>query len=199
VNSTPRSDDTAQYSEDQVTRILRRAVTIDATLGTLMNERALRDIAAELGVSSAAITQAIGEENQQPSPGSATFVSAPRVGKAKSFMLRALCGVVGFLTGAVSRLVAVEPVSGDVDSGTINAAVILGAAIVTSAFALRGRSMHRTFLVLNSILWLGFMAGWSIVHGSLWGDLVAVGITSALITSAGGVAIILWRSHNADR
>lgn len=54
----------------------------------------------------------------------------------------------------------------------------------------RWRAGQVLFQLENIALWTGFMWGWSIVHGSLWDDLVAMSIAWGAISGFLGAALL---------
>jgi hypothetical protein len=60
--------DRQDYGDDEAKRIMERAAEIDAENGQRLNLTALRQIAAEAGISPLAIDQAIQEHQAAPSP-----------------------------------------------------------------------------------------------------------------------------------
>ncbi|MGH7467156.1 MAG: hypothetical protein ACRENP_04135 [Longimicrobiales bacterium] len=188
----PHLDSEPRFSEEQVARIVRRAIAIDARMGTQISESTLHEIAAELEISRAAIARAIAEEQQRLAVPPPQRTHPAGWSRLRLTLFAGTSAAVGFVFGVLGRIAAQGPVRGDVNAETINLALVLGMAVVASAFLMSGRMKLPSFLLCNAGLWTGLVTGWSQVHGRVWDDIIAVGVMGAVLTSVLGIPILAW-------
>jgi hypothetical protein len=186
-----------EFTDTQTQRILERAIEIDARRGVTLRLDQIESIALELGVSPAALEQALLEHAD---PGSSSipqplpperFFSPSRIATIAMPLLGALIG------GAVAAVRIASESRGVHWETLIGLAVIGGISIALISDHSDGRQPIRLQLRLGG-LWAGFLAGFSVIYGEVWSD--AVGVMGAWWAGSAVVGLIVpWLRRRLSR
>ena len=184
MNQDDDNSDATNLSEDQMKRILRRAIELDQLRKQRVTEQDVREIAAQLDVSNAAISQAL-EESRLPLAG------APEPSLLPRWTRQWRAAAAGFATGLVPGFFAglFTDLGLPSQTGWLAILAVFGLAAIF-AFRAKGHERHSKYQLRNAGLWLGFAIGIAGVVGP-FPDLFTVSTLWAASTSIAG-ATLLW-------
>jgi hypothetical protein len=181
-----------EIRESDIKKILSRAIELECAEQSRNAIEQLREVAAEAGISPTSLERALAEHAGR-SPG--------RLRRIKNALLanRLLLALplASFVLGAVTRLMRpyahvgsfyLEAWACVAIMGVAGAALILAHGDDAEPWPLQGRLAG---------LWTGFFAGYTIVHGSLWSDIV--GVTAGMWFGAAVISMLVRRAAHPTR
>jgi hypothetical protein len=179
------SEHQREFDEEQMREILARAAELDNR--TKVTETELVQIAKEVGISEAAVRNALSE-------------TVPTVDPSRTHPWRQAiwCGVTACGVGALARSLRPLLNAGGMHLESLGLIAILTAALFAIAWRRRPYG-QRTYQRVNLAVWAGMTVGWSVVNGSLWGDLVGVTAAWAGCSAVVGGLIVHVRSGDVLR
>jgi hypothetical protein len=105
--------------------------------------------------------------------------------------------VVGsFLFGVITRTLR-SHFTGNIQYESLIAFVVLIGLAVAFAVFHRRKGFQSAFQLENFALWTGFASGWSLVHGGVWGDLLAPWWLGCSVV--GGLVVRFRRTSDAQQ
>jgi hypothetical protein len=125
--------------------------------------------------------------------------SPPPIERKGHIFWRPLLIIIGsFIFGLVTR--ALRPIfSGGTHWESLIALIVL--ILLASAIAVfhRRNGYQLGFQLENFAVWTGWASGWSLIHGSFWGDLLSVAIAWWFgCAFVGGLLVSIRRNRNAQ-
>ena len=102
-----------------------------------------------------------------------------------------------WIFGMVTRAMRPYMLSNGVHYEFLISLVVLIIVVLTIAFYHRKKGALLGFQLENVALWAGFASGWSLVHGGVWGDLLAVTIPWWMGCAIVGGFIVVFRRRGS--
>jgi hypothetical protein len=134
--------------------------------------------------------------NAEKQPPVQTVASAPKAGIGRSALMGILATAIGVFTtyveaGGLDSLLGRTTMPGSGSFVDVPVGLFLIAVTALNAVS-RLRAGRRTLFMLESVAtWLGFMAGWSMGHGSITGDLLT--FVGSVLAGASALAFLRFR------
>lgn len=183
----------SQYQEisgSDLRAIIRRAIEIDQLAPNRVDLKELYEIAAEVGISPAALEQAVRESQSRDK-------RARRLTPTARTIRRLVTGIsataIGWITKMFSNILQATSI------GLLLVPIVpLAVYAVALAIHSRAREGHRTFQVDNVLLWLGFGIGWQFVGWRPPSGLLAP-VLSWVVTAILGYVIVARRKSEPPR
>ena len=176
------------YPQSDVDRILERAVEIDARRSDHTSLELIREVAAEVGISEAALNEALRERATGDRDGGAMV--------ERTLRLMPSVPVFGLGVGVIFRMLRPFMEIGPLHADAVVALGVMAATTLMLALRRLPESPRRGFQVHNLLLWLSFALGWSLANGGVWGDFIGVTVAAWLMGAVFGGAITWFREDD---